>query len=496
MMIELPPGVVNKKSLRSNQANWREVNLVRWEDGDMSPIGGWENTTYTGFASPIRAAHRWSDNLGRNITAFLCEKHCYVDTGEGTLIDITPTDGLAPPPEIGVGGYGDGSYGTDDYGEPRDAVNRLNLATPAYTLDNWGEELRAMTGSDGRLLSWSPQAPTDPLVAVENAPVGNNSFVVTPERHIILFGADGVRQQFKWSDQENDTNWTPSTTSKAGGFYVEPAAPIMARQITPAGTLMFTSRMAYLISYIGLPYVYAYDKVSECPPPYSPLSVVEIPEGAFWASLNGFWMYDGASALPVECPVWDWVKERIDTYYSRFKASMVHVSSKFEVWWFFTGTGATQNNCTVIYNYKYKTWYMGRIGRSCGFSTPNDPNPIMATETNVYRHESGWNYPGLSGMPWAETFTLNTLRGSVLTTIYQMLPEVKGESDAVEFKFIKRNNPSGGSEVTSSPKSIRSNGYVDVRETARDFRMRVEMVKSKNWSLGPVDIVMRKRGSK
>lgn len=259
---------------------------------------------------------------------------------------------------------------------------------------------------------------------------------------------------------------------------------------------MFTSRMVYLISYIGLPYVYSCDKVTECPPPYNPLSVAEIPEGAFWASLNGFWLFDGASALPVACPVWDWVKERINVLNSRFKASMVHVSPKFEVWWFFAGGDSASNNFVVIYNYKDKVWSMGRVGRSCGFSTPNDPNPILATESRVYRHECGWIYPGLSELPWAETFTLNTARGAVLTTIHQMLPEVGTGKDAVQFRFLKRNNPTTKDEVMSAPKTIRDNGYVDVRETARDFRMRVEMSAPREWSLGPVDIDMKRRGAK
>lgn len=497
MIIELPPGVVNERSRRSNQANWREANLVRWDNNTLQPVKGWEKLDYASFASPIRAAHRWTDNTGVQHIAYLCEEHCYVDSGEGSVLDITPEGGLTPPAVSGAGGYGDVEYGTDDYGEPRDAVDRLNISTPSYTLDNWGQELRVMTSADGRLLAWDPASPTDVLEPVGNAPTGNRSFLVTPERHIILFGAGGVEQQFMWSDQENDTDWTPSTTSKAGGFWVEPAAPIMTRQLTPAGTLMFTARASYVIRYIGLPYVYSYEKVSDCPPPYSPASSTEIPQGAFWAALNGFWLYNGVNAEPVDCPIWDWIESRINQSASRYRSAMVNIAPKFEVWWFFVGgdDAEEENNHVVIYNYKDKKWSMGQLGRTCGTSLPNDPYPVLASATAIFKHESGFQYQG-APMPWVETHTMNTSRGGRLSTIKRMLPEVDGSIDSVRFRFIKRNNPTSGPEVVSAPKTIKSNGYVDVRETARDFRMRVEMVANGDWSMGPVDMEFTGRGDK
>lgn len=494
--IELPPGVVSQRSRRSNVANWRETNLMRWENGTLRPVGGWERVNYATFPSPIRAMHRWIDNSGKNLTAFLCEEHCFVDDGSGVLYDITPADGITPPASSGLGGFGDEEYNIKTYGTPRDAVERLNVATPSYTLDNWGQDLRVMTSGDGRLLGWSPSSPLDPLEPIENAPVGNRSFAVTPERHIILFGASGVDQQFMWSDQENDTIWTPSTTSKAGSFYVEPAAPIMAHRMTAAGILMFTARAAYIIRHIGLPYVYNYELVLEAPPPYSPASVVDTPSGTFWASLNGFWLFDGNNATPVDCPIWDWIDQRIDRYQTRFYGSMVNIAPQYEIWWFFSGGSEDHfNDYVVIYNYKDKVWSMGALNRNCGVSGANDPYPLLATEYDVWKHETGFMYPG-TDRPWAETFTLNATDSTRLSTIKQMFPEIVGDKNAVQFRFVKRNNPTSGPETVSPAKHIRDNGFVDVRETARDFRMRVEMVGPADWSMGPTEMDLVMRGKK
>lgn len=498
MRLEPVPGVVNKRSLRSNQVNWREANLVRWNGETLEPVLGWEAVNYDAadFESRIRTVHRWADNSGIQHIAYLCEQHCYVDSGDG-LVDITPVDGLASPISSGEGGYGDASYGTSTYGDPRDAANRLDFVTPCYTLDNWGQELRAMTSADGRLLKWDPDSPSDPLVAVTDAPTANRTFVVTPERHVMLFGAGGIAQSFEWSDEEDDTEWTPGTTTKSGGFTFEPAAPVAAVQLTPNGTVMFSSRASYIISYIGLPYVYNYEKIEDCPPPYSAASVCEIPDGAFWAAINGFWLYNGVSAAPVDCPIWDWVLEQINQDKTKFEASMVHIAPKFEVWWFFVaGDSATVNNRMVIYNYHTGTWSMGKLSRNCGFSVPNDPYPLLAADDVVYSHEKGFVYPGADELPWVESFTIRAADGDSLTTIHQMVPEVVGTVSSVNFLFYKRNVPTDGSEVVTAAKTVRSNGYVDVRETARDFRLRVQMVAAAFWSLGPIEMILKKRGKK
>jgi hypothetical protein len=83
--IILPPGVVNKRSRKANKVNWREVNLLRWDNDTLEPVGGWEKLNYPAFSSDLREMHRWSTNSGDLITAFLCEEHCYVDLGDGSL---------------------------------------------------------------------------------------------------------------------------------------------------------------------------------------------------------------------------------------------------------------------------------------------------------------------------------------------------------------------------------------------------------------------------
>lgn len=496
--IDLPPGAVNVASRKARTGSYRETHLVRWEGNTMLPFGGWEKIDYDDFDSRLRVIHKWVDNDGNVLVAFLCEQHCYVDVGDGALIDITPVDGIEAPPGVGEGGFGDGPYGDGNYGEsPTEGVSRAIVATPCWTLDNWGQDLRAMASADGRLLAWSPSTSSNPLVAVDGAPAGR-TFVVTPERHIMIFDAGGEPGRIEWSDEEDDTEWTVGTTTKAGGFNIEPRASTVVAKSTASGIFFSTVRAAHLTRWIGSGYVYSTSdtKIADCPPPLSAASIIPVPEGLMWAAVNGFWAFNGVGCYPVDCAIFEWIRSRINIEFSKYYAAMVPNPSKYEVWFNFVSVEESYNDLAAVYNYKDRNWCMARISRICGAAFQSDANPLMSDGEHVYRHEIGFDYPGAE-MPWAETHVINSGNGSLNTTIRQMLPEVVSEElRPVRFRFYKSNNPTRRDETISGPKTIRDNGYVDVRESARDFRMRIEMMKSVSWSLGITQMDVIARGQK
>ena len=113
--IEIPPGVVAKATKKMRSSNWSEVNLVRWREGQMQPMGGQAKfTNVVGgvekyvFASRCKLIHGWYALDGVYRIAYLCENNLYVDVG-GTLYDISPNQPIAPPSGL-VGGFGDGFY--------------------------------------------------------------------------------------------------------------------------------------------------------------------------------------------------------------------------------------------------------------------------------------------------------------------------------------------------------------------------------------------------
>ena len=111
----------------------------------------------------------------------------------GTLTDISPSPPIAPPNNPNAGGYNDSFYNDDVYGTPRtiSPIAALDKAPSAYSLDNFGSILYAMTSADGRLLMWDPAVGGNASVQVADSgrgqvPLGR-CFVVTNERFIMIF---------------------------------------------------------------------------------------------------------------------------------------------------------------------------------------------------------------------------------------------------------------------------------------------------------------------
>src|SRR3954468_12151035 len=136
--IEFPAGVTTLLSKTAKISNWHDSNLVRWDNGiTLRPVGGWEQVILSGtFASRIRAMHRWTALNGIVWTAYVCEQHCYVESG-GSLTDVTPATPI-PAPSGDAAGYGELNYNTGNYGvDVPGAVSTLQKFSLVWSVSNW-----------------------------------------------------------------------------------------------------------------------------------------------------------------------------------------------------------------------------------------------------------------------------------------------------------------------------------------------------------------------
>ena len=519
--IEIPPGVVAKPTKQMNSSNWAEVNLCRWVEGQLAPVGGQAQYNYAiPFASRVKRIHGWYglDQIYR--IAYLCEANLYVDQG-GTLIDISPgtgvtdvtysdgdySDGLysgattqpITPPFIGAGGYSDGLYSDATYGTPRaegDTV-LMDRVPDAFSLDNFGSILYAMTSPDGRLLRWDPAVGGEAVEQVADSGRGpvprGRCFVVTNERFIMVFGASdatngGGPRRFAWCDQENPGAWDyASVTSQAGFLDIEPASPIITAIATRSGTLFWTAKKAYVSQFLGIPYVYNYVELGSNCTPWSPQSMTTTSSLTLWMSQQGLFSFDGTSIAPVACMVRPWIDDDIDLLNVREQACMTHVGNFNEVWWFFPQNGQPYNTRVAIYSYKEGWFSQGRMARSAGITASYTAHTIMADGLVAYEHEASNTYPPDVPLPWAETFNLNLTSGARLITVKQIIPDVEGDVANLLYSLFYKNSRSVMSdpitgrpvpvvEQQTTPRPVNtSNGYVDLRTTGRDIRLRIAL---------------------
>jgi hypothetical protein len=432
-----------------------------------------------------------------------------VARGDGsTLIDITPAGGIVPPTPPSQGGYGDGAYETgppDTYGTPRTlgedaAIDRL---PDAFSLQNFGAILLAMTSADGRLLAWNPASAPGTKAAVVTPKAGSvvphgRCFVVTPERFVQVFGATqdgtpadgGSFRRFAWCEQEDYTNWAyGDLTTQAGFIDIEPSSPVITAIATKSGTLFWTGKKCYRSRYLGTPFVYNYDELGENCTPWSPQSAVSTPSMTVWMSQQGPYAYDGTSLLPMSCKVRSWIDDDIDLLAVREESCAVHVANFNEFWWFFPQSPESNpgghNTRAAVFNYAAGWWGQARCARSAGVTASYTSHTIMANGLVAYEHESGFVYWDCE-RPWIETFDLNFGDGK-LVTIKQLIPDIEGAISNVLYSLFYRNSRSLGTrELQTTPRIVRSNGYVDLRTTGRDIRLRIDLAAPPGVIIDPV----------
>lgn len=496
--LALPPGVVNKASKAKKTANWRETNLIRWDQGTLVPVGGWSRSIFGPFASTLRAIHKWQGNNGIIYYAFLCEQHLYVYYNNN-FYDISPTPAIAGI-TLGGAGYGAQDYGEQAYGTARSGPSSIGFPAPMFTLDNWGEDLRAMASPDGRLLKWAPSAglpPANKSSLVTGSPLGR-TFVVTPERYIIIFGAGSVPNKYEWCDREDDTNWTPGLTSDAGDKNAEPASPILTAIRTKNVTLFTTLSSGYTLTWVGRPGIFSEERIGSIAVPISPKMIAETPVGAMWYSESGFWQFNGVSVQPMRCDISDWVAKNLNKARTRIFGTAIHNPSQSEVWFSFVSTASgSVPDKTAVYDYKQDIWYMLDVGRLSGYTSAHDESPLMGSQSVVYQHEDGYIYTDHSGVPWGETHTMTMMEGQRFLEIQKIMPDIQGDLSGFSFQVVQTKKiveTNEDQQVYSPERHVKSNGEVDIFRMARDIRVRFNSTPG-SWSFGDWRLAAVTRGN-
>lgn len=490
-----PAGLLRPATPNMSPGYWYDGNLVRWVNGAIGAIGGSERIAQQEFASTARASFEWRDAEDTLWVAYLCDGHLYA-VSEGKFLDISPTPALvAPETDFLAGGYGDDEYSKGTYGTPRGLKPGFKRIGPAFTLSNYGTTLLAMSSVDGRLLQWDPATPNVKAAKVANSPVGR-CFVVTPERHVMVFGAE-TPDNFRWCDEEDITNWNlADIAGKAGEYQVQPTAPIISAVPVTNGILFMTTYGVNIVRYIGLPYIYNWEPIYKGAAPTSHACVVPFNNGAMWMAGEDFYQFDGVNVVPVATPLKDWISDTVDFNTVRFRAAAVDIGEKPEIWWFVTTPDSTENGAVIIYNYNEGWWSKGMMGRSCGHSSTYTSYPVMCKGKRAYKHESGKLFTEVGELPWAETGPFGAGRGSVMSMLRRVMLDV-GNRPKVSFVYSEFRS-GRGQEKRTIPVYPDDKGVLQPRISARDFRMRLEtgVNGDEPWTFGEPLIDVAARGTR
>lgn len=480
--IKLPPGVYRNGTEYQSQGRWYDVNLVRWFEGTMRPVGGWTKESNTQLTGVCRGLFAWKSNDYVRRAIVGTNEKLYAYAG-GSFQDITPTGFPAGRVDsVYQLGYGIASFGSGDYGVQRPGLG-LVLEAATWSVDNFGEYPVMCAPHDGNIYYWD--LATAQATTVSGAPTDCRGVVVTPERFLTALGADGNPRKVAWADQESLTTWTPSSTNQAGDFELATSGTIMTSRRMRGQTLIWTDTDIHAMNYIGTPYVYGFERVGAFCGAAGPNSVAALDSSAYWMGTNGFFAYDGV-VKPIPCDVQDYVFSDLN----KIQAAKIYAGANTafgEIWWFYPSANSTENDRYVIYNYREGHWSIGALARTAWTGSGVFEYPLATSPTGyLYDHENGWTNDGvaLTTQRYAESGPVEIGSGDQVLCATQLIPDDKTIGQTT-ISFKTRFTPDG-TQQTYGPYTLTP--YTSVRFTGRQASVQINGAADADWRVGIVRV--------
>ncbi|ANN76813.1 hypothetical protein BAU07_06520 [Bordetella flabilis] len=483
--LDIPPGVYRNGTEYEAKGRWRDVNLIRWYNGRLRPVGGWQRMTKVPLAGIPRALLTWRDLREVRHAAIGTDSKLYVNEG-GESTDITPAN-LAPgrPDSVYGLGFGASKYGKEAYGTERSSSGLILDAT-VWALDNFGQFLIACSPADGRIFLWNPTTTGPATVIHATAPTECRSVFVTDENFVVAIGANGDPSDVVWCSQGDYTVWTPQATNSAGELRLRTNGLSQSGRRMTGESLIFTDTDVHAMRYIGPPLIYGIERIGSNCGVVGPRAHAATLDFCVWMSNLNFFIYDG-NVRAIPCDVQEYVFDDLNLMQGAKVQAGIN-SQYSEVWWFYPSAKSLENDRYVIWNYRENHWSIGQLSRTAWTDREAWPFPIAAApDGNVYQHEQGWTDAGLTrvGTIYAQSGPLDFGSGKMTMDVSQAIPDTNvGGPDSVQYSFDLGMTPTGQKLMAGPYSQVRPDGYMDMRFSARQVKMRVDALQDVLFQVG------------
>lgn len=392
-------------------------------------------------------------------------------------------------------GWGAGAWGRSTWGSAA-TVDLITDTLRIWTHDNFGEDL-LINDMNGGIYYWDASAVsplTSPAVALSSlagadlAPTIAKKVIVSDvDRHVIAFGCDpldNIGQQdpllIRFSDQESVVDWRPSTTNTAGDLRLGSGSKIVTAIETRQQILVFTDVSLHAMQYIGPPFTFGINMISENITIRSPISAVAVDDTVYWMGKNEFYVYNGGvQTLP--CSVKDYV-------FSNFNSTQAEkcfgaVNSAFsEVWWYYPSANSENNDRYVVYNYSQNIWYHGNLVRTAWVDRGVNETPIAAGRDGyLYNHEVGFDdgstNPASPIVAYIESSQFDIGDGDQFSFVRRLIPDLTFRNSTAETPIanftVKARNFPGGAYLQDNSKAVEKTASVPVEQFTQDAHIRL-----------------------
>lgn len=359
-----------------------------------------------------------------------------------------------------IGGYGTGIYGEGNYG----AANSSGLVSPAriWALDHFGQDLVA-SPLNGLIYYWSPVSGGQAAVVSNTAPLYNKWIFVAAQVEILmaLGSSDNTGTQYpllaRWCDAGDFTDWTPSVSNQAGSFQLFSGSTLMFGAANGLTLFLWTDFGIWSVTYQGQPYIFSFQELSRECGAISSRSVAVGTIGAVWLSAQGFFQLGANGVQPMECPVWDWYFNNVDT--TQLSAITSALNTEFhEVSWYFPVVGGGMYYIKWNWTEPASPWDIGILTRTAWIDA-SPAGQAMGVDANglVQQHEIAADADGATMLPSVTTGYFDVQEGDDFIFVDMIQPDFVCSPGAQIALTVLSRDYAGGPTKTDGPYLVQPN---------------------------------------
>jgi hypothetical protein len=420
-------------------------------------------------------------------------------------------------------GYGAASYnagtatpGARGWNEPTstgasDFVNEITQ----WSLDNWGEDIVA-NRRGGVIYYWNTDASTSPVraTAITNSPTTVNSIIVSPnDRHLIALGANefgttaspsGTYNPLvvRWSDQGDQTNWTPSVSSTSGESILTDGTRIVGGVRSKNAITIWTDNSLWQMQFVGPPFTFKFQQLGTNCGLIGPHAGIDYNGTPIWMGYENFYAFDGqVRNLPSTIRRYIFDDLNIDQKDKVFAG----INSEFkEIIWLYPSNDSSECDSYVLYSPDENYWAYGTAFWTTFADRTVFGNTITTGTSvggsNLYNNEPTdiftGNGAGLSS--YIESGDFDIADGNELMFMDKIIPDFNINTGNIKFSIKTKQYPESTDITEKGPFTIsNTTKKVDMRARGRQARIRVSCNSTgTKWRWGSLRLAVQPDGGR
>ena len=425
---------------------------------------------------------------------------------------------------ISGNGWGAGTWGRGTWNSNAD-LSASGQTLRIWSHDNFGEDL-IINVRDSGLFYWDKTnglstraVALSSLSGANKVPTIAKQVIVSDrDRHVIAFGCDSETDPgtqdpllIRFSDQENVAEWQSLATNTAGDLRIGSGSKIITAVETRQQILVFTDVSLHAMQFLGPPFTFGINSLSEGITIASPLSAIAVEDNVFWMGAEEFYVY-GGSVQRLPCSVRDYVFSDINN--DQLEKVTAGVNSAFaEVTWYYPSASSKENDSYVTYNYEQKIWSYGTLSRTVWLDRGVNAEPIAASPDHyLYLQEVGFDdgstSPATAITSYIESSQMDLGEGEQFAFMRRLIPDMTFRNSTAATPSatmtLKVRNFPGGNYLDSNSNSVAKTASIPVEQfteqvfvrlRGRSFAFRIESDDTGvAWRLGSPRVDIRPDG--